>query len=210
MCIDPFKYRTTPFAARMRPALGSALCLLSRPTTNAMSDPSGCSAPQIMQTITRCIDDIRTRDTPIHLHWIPAHTDIKGNEEADVAAKEAMEWRRPKRKNEGWRMGFWIHSRKTEKFLYFRKVPGFDSPECPCRRGMQSAKHMLTECRTHTRERNRRREEDRRKVAFGRINPAKICQESCAIYEVTRTNRPIQVRHTWLTTHLFLAANTIA
>ena len=56
-----------------------------------------------------------------------------------------------------------------KKFLHFRKVPGFDSPECPCRRGMQSAKHVLTECRANARERNRTWEEERRKAAFGRI-----------------------------------------
>ena len=57
-----------------------------------------------------------------------------------------------------------------KKFLHFRKVPGFDSPECPCRRGMQSAKHVLTECRAHAGERNRTWEEERRKAAFGRIS----------------------------------------
>ena len=56
------------------------------------------------------------------------------------------------------------------KFLHSRKVPGFDSPECPCRRGPQSAKHVLTECQTHTGRRNRIWEEDRRKAAFGRIS----------------------------------------
>ncbi len=30
----------------------------------------------------------------------------------------------------------------------------------------------------------------------GNVNPAKVRQESCTIYEVTRANRPIQVRHT--------------
>ena len=57
-----------------------------------------------------------------------------------------------------------------KKFLHFRKVPGFDSPECPYRRGMQSAKHVLTECRAHARDRNRTWEEERRKAAFGRIS----------------------------------------
>ena len=56
-----------------------------------------------------------------------------------------------------------------KKFLHSRKVPGFDSPECPCRRGLQSAKHLLIECRLHTRESNSVWEEDRRKVSFGRI-----------------------------------------
>ena len=57
-----------------------------------------------------------------------------------------------------------------KKFLSFRKVPGFDSPECPCRRGIQSAKHVLTECPTHTRRRNRTWEEGIWKAAFGRTS----------------------------------------
>ena len=56
-----------------------------------------------------------------------------------------------------------------KNFLHFRKIPGFDSPNCPCRREMQSAKHVLTECRAHTRKKNKTWEEDRRKAAFGRI-----------------------------------------
>ena len=57
-----------------------------------------------------------------------------------------------------------------KKFLHSRKVPGFDSPECPCRRGLQSAKRLLVECHLHTQKRNRIWEKDRRKVAFGRIS----------------------------------------
>ena len=57
-----------------------------------------------------------------------------------------------------------------KKFLHSRKVPGFDSPECPCRRGLQSAKHLLVECLLHTQKRNRIWEEARKKVAFGRIS----------------------------------------
>lgn len=56
-----------------------------------------------------------------------------------------------------------------KEFLHSRKVPGCDSPGCPCRRGMQPGKHLLVECRLHTRKRDMIWEEDRRKVAFGRI-----------------------------------------
>ncbi len=57
-----------------------------------------------------------------------------------------------------------------QKFLHSRKVPGFEAPECPCRRGLQFAKHVLIECRIHTGKTNRIWEEDRRKAAFGRIS----------------------------------------
>ena len=56
-----------------------------------------------MQTITRHIDGFRTKRTGIRLHWIPAHTNIRGNEEADIAAKEATRWRRARRRNGKWR-----------------------------------------------------------------------------------------------------------
>ena len=35
---------------------------------------------------------------PVHIHWIPSHTDIPGNDEADIAAKEVTGWR--KKENE--------------------------------------------------------------------------------------------------------------
>ena len=194
-----------------------------------------------MQATVSHLDSLRTQGKTVYLHWIPSHRNIKGNEEADTAAKEATGWRRAKRKNGKWkewdsgytseeqklgrsratvklalerkaseqwemawtseRTGRELHAicpkptKKTlevhrglgkaasalivqmrtekiglKKFLHSRKVPGFDSPECPCRRGLQSAKHLLVECRLHTQKRNRMWEEDRRKVAFGRIS----------------------------------------
>ena len=67
----------------------------SQAALQALENPNGCSAPQIMQKITRRIDDLRAKGTPIHLHWIPAHTDI--------AAKETTGLRRAKRRNGRWR-----------------------------------------------------------------------------------------------------------
>ena len=188
-----------------------------------------------MQTTVLHLETLRAQGKLVFFHWIPSHKDIKGNEEADIAAKEVTGWRRSKRRNGKWRewdsgytskeqklersralerntlkqwelawtserTGRELHSicpkstKKTlkihrglgkaastlivqmrmekiglNKFLHSRKVPGFNSPKCPCRRGLQSAKHLLTECRLHTRERNRVWEEDRRKVPFGRI-----------------------------------------
>lgn len=65
----------------------------------ALEDPNRCSAPQIMQKIMRHIDDLKTRSTPVHLYLIPAHTNIKGNEEADIIVKKGTGWRRAKRRN---------------------------------------------------------------------------------------------------------------
>ncbi len=69
----------------------------------ALKSPNEGSTPQIMQTITQHIDDLRAKGMSIHLQWISAHKNIRGNEEADIAAKEATGWRREKRRNAKWR-----------------------------------------------------------------------------------------------------------
>ena len=69
----------------------------------ALQDPNKCSAPQIMQATVLHLDTLRTQGKPVSFHWIPSHKDIKGNEEADIAAKEATGWRRAKRKNGKWK-----------------------------------------------------------------------------------------------------------
>ena len=65
-----------------------------------------------------------------------------------------------------------------KKFLHFRKVPGFDSLECPCKQGLQSAKHVLIKCQAHAKERNKTWEEERKKVAFGRISWEEMLTQS--------------------------------
>ena len=70
---------------------GIQIFMHSQAMLQALENPNGCSVPQIMQKITRYINDLRAKSTPTHLHWIAAHMDIKKNEEADVAAKEAIE-----------------------------------------------------------------------------------------------------------------------
>ena len=85
-----------------------------------------------------------------------------------------------------------------KKFLHSREVPGFDSPECPCRRGMQSAKYLLIECRMHAGKRNRTGEEDGRKAAFGRIcweemlTHPRFAKKSRPFHEVAWTDRPFK------------------
>ena len=69
----------------------------------ALQDPNKCPAPQIMQAIVLHLDTLQAQGRQALFHWIPSHKDIKGNEEADIAAKEATGWRRAKRKNGKWR-----------------------------------------------------------------------------------------------------------
>lgn len=61
----------------------------SQAALQALENPNEGSPAQIMQKITRCIDDLRAKGTPIHLHWIPAHTDINTS-----VVEEALGWGR--------------------------------------------------------------------------------------------------------------------
>ncbi len=65
----------------------------------ALEDPNKCSALQIMQDIVLRLDILKTQGKLVFFHWIPSHKDIKGNEEAEIAAKEATGWRKAKKKN---------------------------------------------------------------------------------------------------------------
>lgn len=54
------------------------------------------------------------------------------------------------------------------KFLYNRKVPGFDDPRCDCGRGTQNVLHLLLECPIYHRQRNETwRKEKRGKMGSG-------------------------------------------
>lgn len=55
--------------------------------------PRSRSGLYLLVEIIRLIDEIRPRTPYIEISWIPAHTGIKGNEAADLAAKEATGWR---------------------------------------------------------------------------------------------------------------------
>lgn len=56
-----------------------------------------------MQTTTLHLDTLRSQGKPVSFHWISSHKQIRGNEDADIAAKEATGWRRVKRRNWRWK-----------------------------------------------------------------------------------------------------------
>lgn len=69
----------------------------------ALKNLNRCSTPQIMEKIIRCIENLKTKYTPIHFLWIPTHIDISRNEKADVVAKKSTVWRKIKRRSEKWK-----------------------------------------------------------------------------------------------------------
>jgi ribonuclease HI len=84
--------------------------------------PVGKSGAYLLKEIVRQINKLHAQGNTIELRWIPAHTGIHGNEQADEAAKEATGWRKygpaypPAEARDGLRalkstMRTWIHKR---------------------------------------------------------------------------------------------------
>ncbi|KAF5669922.1 reverse transcriptase [Fusarium denticulatum] len=55
--------------------------------------PKGKSGAYLLKGITQQIDQLRSQGLNTEIRWVPAHTGIQGNENADRAAKEATGWR---------------------------------------------------------------------------------------------------------------------
>ena len=49
--------------------------------------------------IVQTVELLRSKNIQIELHWVPAHSELDGNEKADKAAKESTEWRLKKYQN---------------------------------------------------------------------------------------------------------------
>ncbi|RKL20549.1 hypothetical protein BFJ72_g15022 [Fusarium proliferatum] len=55
--------------------------------------PKGKSGAYLLGNIARQIDELRSQGLKTEVRWVPAHIGIQGNEDADLAAKEATGWR---------------------------------------------------------------------------------------------------------------------
>lgn len=59
-----------------------------------MEDPNKCSTRQIMRTTSGTCLVCESALYQSNLHWIPSHKDRKLGEDANVAIKQALEWKR--------------------------------------------------------------------------------------------------------------------
>jgi ribonuclease HI len=60
-------------------------------------NPTTQSGQWILRKIVQCVHNLRQAHIGVNIYWIPGHKDIRGNEEADLLAKEATGWRPPDR-----------------------------------------------------------------------------------------------------------------
>jgi ribonuclease HI len=57
------------------------------------SKPKGKPGAYLLKAIAQITEELQQSGLPVEIRWIPAHTGIWGNEQADKAAKEATGWR---------------------------------------------------------------------------------------------------------------------
>ncbi|OAQ65570.1 zinc knuckle [Purpureocillium lilacinum] len=55
--------------------------------------PKGKSGAYLLKKIVSQTTALQEHNLPIEIRWVPAHTGVQGNEDADRAAKEATGWR---------------------------------------------------------------------------------------------------------------------
>ncbi|KAL3965699.1 hypothetical protein ACCO45_000007 [Purpureocillium lilacinum] len=56
--------------------------------------PKGKSGAYLLKKIVSQTTTLQEHNLPIEIRWVPAHTGVQGNEDADRAAKEATGWRK--------------------------------------------------------------------------------------------------------------------
>ena len=79
------------------------MCIDNQAAIKAVHTPGTSSGQFLVRWIVWLINNLRSRDIEVELHWVPAHIGIEGNEQADIAAKQATGWRmkgRGKRRKE--------------------------------------------------------------------------------------------------------------
>lgn len=64
------------------------------------------------------------------------------------------------------------------KFLYNRKVPGYEDPACDCGRGFQSVLHLLMECPLYHKQRSKMWKEEKRKGGWIKFDLGLILNHS--------------------------------
>ena len=66
---------------------------------HALDNPERQSGQIMITDIVQIVELLRSKNIQIELHWVPAHSELDGNEKADKPAKESTGWRLKKRRN---------------------------------------------------------------------------------------------------------------
>ena len=69
------------------------VCADNQAAIRALHNPGASSGQYLVKWIVWLINNLRSRNIEVELHWVPAYIDIEGNEQADIAAKQATGWR---------------------------------------------------------------------------------------------------------------------
>lgn len=69
------------------------ICVDNRAAIHMISNPGRRSGQHIVHRIVSLVDGLQQKEFTVELHGLPAHIEIRGNEAAERAAKEATKWR---------------------------------------------------------------------------------------------------------------------
>lgn len=69
------------------------ICVENRAAIHMISNPGRRSGQHIVHRIVSLVDGLQQKEFTVELHGLPAHIEIRGNEAAERAAKEATKWR---------------------------------------------------------------------------------------------------------------------
>jgi len=72
------------------------ICIYNQAAIRAVNNQSSSSGQHLIKNIVKLVNMLRKKGIEMELRWVPAHIGIKGNEMADVAAKQATGWKQKK------------------------------------------------------------------------------------------------------------------